>query len=208
MDLPWGATRPAPTEESVLLRSSQVHFRFDIHPRPKLVVLIFARLQNNLYRYPLNDFHVVTGCIFGRQQAEEGARCSRNAIDMTAVRAAVRVEVNLCFLAHAHVFELGLFEIRGDPHLIEGNHSEHLLPRLDVQSDNNLFRDLPGYRREYFGVSEIQLRLFDSGSFLVCIRHGGERFGARGGDALRPGLGIFVVSLSFPLQPADGDGDA
>src|SRR5271170_6558158 len=99
-------------EESAPWRSSQIHFRFDIHTRPKLVVLIFARLQNNLYRYPLNDLHVVAGCVFGRQQAEDGPRCSRNAIDMTAVRAAVRVELNLCFLADTNVFELGLFEIR------------------------------------------------------------------------------------------------
>ena len=135
------------------------------------MVAIFARLQNDLYRNPLNNFHVVAGCIFGRQQAEDGARCSRNAVDMTVVSAAVRVELNRCFLAHAHVFELGLFEIRGDPHLIQGNHREQLLPRVDIQSDDNLFRDLAGYRCKYFGVSQIQLRLLDRSSFLLYIRH-------------------------------------
>src|ERR1700722_14229670 len=127
---------------------------------------------------PAERFSRSAGCVFGRQQAEDGPRCSRNAIDMTAVRAAVRIEFNLRFLAHAHVFELGLFEIRGDPHLIQGNHSEHLLSGIDVQSDDDLFRDLTGDRRKYFGVSQIQLRLFDSSSFLVYIRHGRKSFGA------------------------------
>ena len=108
-----------------------------------------------------------------------GPVASRNAVDMTVVCAAVRVELNARFLAHAHVFELGLFEICGDPHLIQGNHGEQLLPGVDIQSDDNLFRDLAGYRCKYFGVSQIQLRLLDSSSFLLYIRHGRKRFGAR-----------------------------
>ena len=53
------------------------------------------------------------------------------------------------------------------------------------QPDDDFFRDLAGYRRKYFGVSQIQLRLFDRGFFLVYIRHGRKRFGARRGNALR-----------------------
>src|ERR1700723_3510171 len=175
-DLPWGARAPARKEESALWRSSQVHLRFDIHPRAKLAVPIFTWIENDFYGDALNDFHVVAGCVFGWQQAEDGSRCSGNAVDMTVVRAAVRVEVNRRFLAYAHVFELGLFEIRGDPYLIQRNHSEELFAGVDIQPDDNLLRDFAGYRRQYSGVSQIQLRLFYGGSFLVYIGPGRKRF--------------------------------
>src|SRR5580698_7238679 len=50
-------------------------------------------------------------------QAEDGSRCSGNAVHMTVIRAAVRVQLNLGPLACVHVFELGFFEISGNPHL-------------------------------------------------------------------------------------------
>src|ERR1700739_153193 len=178
-DLPWDARLPAPMEESVLWRSSQVHLRFDIHTGSKLVIAIFARLQNDLNRNSLDNLYVISSRIFGWQQAEDRARSSRDAVNMTVVCASVRVELDRRFLANTHVFELGLFEIRGDPHLIQGNHSEHLLPRIDIQSDDNLLRNLPGYGRKYLGVSQIQLRLLNSGPFLVNICHRREGFGAR-----------------------------
>ena len=55
----------------------------------------------------------------------------------------------------------------------------------------------PAYRRKYFGVSQVQLRLFDGGFFLLHIRQGRERFGARCGNPFRPGFGILVTRLSL-----------
>ncbi len=63
-------------------RSSQIHFRFNVHPRPELAIAIFARVKNDLYGDPLNDFHVVTRSILRWQQAEDGPGCSRNAVHM------------------------------------------------------------------------------------------------------------------------------
>src|SRR5580658_7631431 len=116
---------------------------------------------------------------------------------MTVVSAAIRVELDACFLANAHVLELRLLEVRGDPHLIQWDHGEQLFSRIDIQSDHDLFRDLASYRRRYFGVSEVQLRLFQGGSSLVYVRFGRKGFGARRGNALRPGFGILVVRFRF-----------
>src|SRR5271170_3223381 len=118
-DLPWDARQPAPKRRSALRSSSQVHLRFYVHAGPKLMVTIFAWFKNNLHRHALNDFYVVTRSILRGQQTKQRSRGSRDAIDAPLVGAAVRVKVDLSFLAHAHVFQLGFFEIRGNPDLIQ-----------------------------------------------------------------------------------------
>ena len=91
------------------------------------MVTIFAWLENDLDRNTLDDFYVVTSRVFRRQQAEDGSRSPRNAVHMTAVGAAVRVQGSLPS-GRAHVPELRFFEVRGDPHLIQRNHGEHCSP--------------------------------------------------------------------------------
>ena len=189
-DLPSGARRPAPPEAPALSRSSQVNFRFDIHTRPKLVVLIFARLDNNLYRDPLDDFHVVAGCVLRRQQAEDGPGCSGNAIHMSLVRAAVRVELDLCLLADAHVFLESCVSLKFAVIHTWSNGTTVSICCSRAQTFNpttTFFVTSPVTGANILVYPRFNWGLFDSSSFLLRIRHGGKGLSrAGGGDALRP----------------------
>src|SRR5579864_732494 len=54
----------------VIQRNSvEVYVRHNVHAWPKSSIPVFARLENDLYRNPLDDLHVVPGGILRRKQA-------------------------------------------------------------------------------------------------------------------------------------------
>src|SRR5580698_8610436 len=132
MDLPWDARQPAPKARSALRSSSQIHLRFHIHPRPKLMITILARFENNLHGHALNDFYVVSRGILRRQKTKQRSGGPRDAIDMPVVGAAVRVKLDLGFLAHPHVLQLSFFEVRRNPDLVQRHHGEQLLSWVHI----------------------------------------------------------------------------
>src|SRR5215471_577414 len=77
-----------PGRLSAPLHSSQVHFRHDIHARPKLTVSVFSGLEHDLYRNSLHDFHVISRGIFGRKQTEKRSGGASDTVDAPSIVAA------------------------------------------------------------------------------------------------------------------------
>src|SRR6516162_2653099 len=73
------------------LHSSQVHFRHDIHARPKLTVSVFSGLEHDLYRNSLHDFHVISRGIFGWKQTEKRSGGTSDTVDVPSKGAATRI---------------------------------------------------------------------------------------------------------------------
>ena len=84
------------------------------------MIAVFAGFENDFHRHALDNFDIIAGRVFRRQKAELRTRGGRNAVDMAFVLAAASVSIyfNLHTLADAHLFELGLFEIRRDPDIV------------------------------------------------------------------------------------------
>ena len=57
--------------------------------------MILAGFQTNLHWHPLHDFHVVSGRIFRRKQAESGSGGRGKAIDVRIVFMAAAIGVDL-----------------------------------------------------------------------------------------------------------------
>src|SRR5690349_7425043 len=107
--------------------SSEIHLGYDIHTRPQLQVSIFSRCDNDFYRDPLDDLDVISCRVFGRKQAEQRAGRSRDAVNPAAVSLAIGHHVNHRTLSRTYVAELRLFEVSGDPYVLERNQREQLL---------------------------------------------------------------------------------
>ena len=133
----------------------EVNIGHDVHAGPKLTIAIFSRIENDFYRNPLNNFHVIASGVFRWKQTEEWARCSRNAVHVSFQSPASGIDVNFRFLTHTHVLKLRLFEIGGDPHFVERHDREQLLAGLHIQPDDNCLVHFTRDRRDNFGVSEV-----------------------------------------------------
>src|ERR1700677_2284134 len=90
-------------EGLVLENSSQVNLGLDVHPRTKLVIPVFALFQHDLDRDALNDFYVVAGRVFRRQQAEDRTGGTGNTVNVAFVSAVVEIAGDLHFLRWPHV---------------------------------------------------------------------------------------------------------
>src|ERR1700684_2520512 len=126
------AKRPGLSEGLVLASSSQINLGLDVHPRTKLMVAVFALFQHDLDRDALNDFYVVASRVFRREQAEDRAGGTGNAVNVTFVSSVVGIARDLDFVRWPHVLQLRFFEDRGDPHLIERDDCEQLFAGIDV----------------------------------------------------------------------------
>ena len=159
------------------------------------MITVFALIENNFYRDPLYDFHIVAGSILRRKQTEERAGCARNAVYMTLQGFAGRINMDFRPLSNSHAPQLGLFEIGGDPHFIERHHGEELLSGLNVEPDDNCFIHRARYRRNDFGVLKVQLGLLEQRSLLLDI--GNRRTDARfcGRHLLRSSLSRLVIGV-------------
>src|SRR5580704_10992199 len=187
------AKRPGSMREQ---RSSlEVYVRDDVHAGPKLAIPVFAGLENNLYRDSLYYFYVVAGGILRRKQTEEGARGTGDAVHVAFQGLAGRIHMDFRSLSDAHVPELGLFEIGGNPDVIERHHREELLAGLNVQPDDHRFIYFTSDRRNNFGVLEIELGLLEECAFLLYIGNGRAHARLRGGHLSRPGFRVLVIRI-------------
>ena len=73
------------------------------------------------------------------------------------------------FLSDLHVPELRLFKIGSDPNFIERDHGQELLPRLNIQPDDNRLVHCTGDRSKDFRVLQIQLGLLQQRPLLLDI---------------------------------------
>ena len=65
--------------------------RFDRHPRPQQLLEVLPIAEQNLDRDALDDFHVVSRGVLGRQQAVPCTRDGGNAVYVAIVLTAERV---------------------------------------------------------------------------------------------------------------------
>src|SRR5258708_4514797 len=100
------------------------------HARPKAVLLVLARLEDDLHRQPLHDLDVVPGRVLGGEEAEARASGGGDAVHVAAVLPpAVGVHQDHRGLARTHGPELALLEVGGDPNVVQGHGREHALNR-------------------------------------------------------------------------------
>src|ERR1700685_1577360 len=99
------------------------------------MVAVFSWLENDLHRDSLDDFDVVAGGVFRRQQTEGWAGGPGDAVDVAVQNSTAGVDMNPGFLTNAHVPQLGFLEVGSDPDIIKRHNGEQLLPGLDIQAD-------------------------------------------------------------------------
>src|SRR5271163_1033227 len=170
-------------------------FRFDGHAEAQVVIAVLPFIENDLHRDALDDFHVIAGGVFGRQQAGARAAGAGDAIHVAAVGTAIGVHFYFGGLVFAHVFQLRFFVVGGDPDFVEGHDGEKLLAGLDVHAYFGIFADHAIYRRDDFRVLKIELRLLDRGLFLLHGGVSGERASTRGSYLARAGLRVAIICI-------------
>jgi hypothetical protein len=87
--------------------------------------------------------------------------------------ASIEIGEELDFLARAHVFQLHLFEVGVDVHLVHGNDRQERRGRCDALAELDLASgDHAIHRGADDGAGEVNLRLIDPrlGSREVCLR--------------------------------------
>ena len=90
--------------------------------------------KDNLYRYALDDLHVVTCCILGREQTEPSSAAALDAIDKPRkFPARQRIHLDFDSLTGSHAAYLIFLEVRRDPDLLR-HKREQVLTSLDVGS--------------------------------------------------------------------------
>src|SRR5262245_44064123 len=97
----------------------QIDLWHDTHPRSKPMIAVRARLEHDLHGNTLHYLHVVAGGVLGRQQTEERTGGTCDAVHMSVVCASAGINGESNPLTVFHVLELGLFEVGGDPYLLE-----------------------------------------------------------------------------------------
>src|ERR1043166_987287 len=116
-----------------------------------LGILIF--IEPNAHGESLDNFHVVPGRIFRREQAEKRTGGARQALHFALIVASESVDADRDGLAGSHPFELRLFEVCRNPDIVQGNDHKQALSRLDTMSKLNRFSsDHAAYWRVDFGV--------------------------------------------------------
>ena len=112
---------------------------------------VLARLEPDSHGQTLYDFHVITGCIFRRKQAEPRSSGAAQRINVAAVAAPGCIGADGYRLSRLHFLQLRLFEISRDPEVIHRNNREQLLARLDpLACFHGLASDDTAYRRKGF----------------------------------------------------------
>ena len=118
-------------------------------------------VEKNFHRHALDDFDVIAGRVFRRQQAECRAAASLNAVHVRAQRFAERVNLHERRLAGLHFFQLRFLKVRHDPD-VRRHDGHQLLAHLNVIARlDRLACHAPVAQRENFGVRKVQLRRCD-----------------------------------------------
>src|SRR4029077_659227 len=126
------------------------------------VIVVLAGLEIDANRNTLYDLDVVSGGVFGRQQAELGTAGAADTFHFAAVFAAVGVHAELDQLSRLHAAELRLFEVGCHPDVIDRHHSQQLPAGRDVLPDlHGLFADNPANGSDDGAITQVELRLIE-----------------------------------------------
>src|SRR5215813_9494372 len=100
---------------------SDIDLRDYGHAGTKMAIFVLARVDIDADGNPLHNFDEVPGSVLGRQQGESGTGRTTDPLHSPGVFAVVRIDCEPHSLAGPHIAKLGLFEISGDPEVIERN---------------------------------------------------------------------------------------
>src|SRR5258708_38745992 len=132
------------------------------------MIVGFDWVGDDLQWNALHYLYVVAGGVLWRQQAEAWATGPGNAIHFSAVFPAVGIHFQCDGLPDLHMAELSLFEIGGDPDIVERDDLHQLLSRSDILADfDRTVADHTSNRGHDFGVAQIQLSLIEIGFFAL-----------------------------------------
>src|SRR5260370_28560282 len=98
---------------------------------------ILAWFKPDSHWQTLNDFHIVAGRIFRRQQAEPIAAGPRHVLHVTAIGSPKRIDVNGHALTAMHAGELRLLEVRDHPDVVGLGYEHQRLPWLTPRAQLN-----------------------------------------------------------------------
>ncbi len=167
------------------------------HAGTQLVIVVRARIEHDLDRNALHDFHVVSGGIFRRQQAEAGAAGAGDAVHLAVVGSAVGVDVDGDALADLHFAQLRFFEVGGDPNVVEIDDLHQFLAGSDVLPDfDGAIADDAVHRGNDLGVLQVQCGLIEIRFLALRLRQGRCGPGARDLHLLGRGVGVAPVGLA------------
>src|SRR5260370_41143149 len=110
--------------------SSHADLRFHRHAGAQPVEARSALFETQPHRDALHHLHVVAAGVLGREQAVARAGGAGEALHRRAVVVVERIDVHRGLLAGAHVADLRLAEVGGDPELAHLRDGEELLARL------------------------------------------------------------------------------
>src|SRR5262249_46559399 len=129
---------------------------------------VLILVEANPHRKALHHFDVVSGRVFGWKQAEHGTSRSRKTLNRSLVVAAERVHSDRDRLTRSHVFELRLFEVCGDPEVIQRDDREQTLSGLHAMPQlHGLSSDYAAHGSVDFRITEIQLSGAQVGASLL-----------------------------------------
>src|SRR6266478_1594794 len=125
----WVNTTPPVTN------SADIHGWLNGHAGPQQMLSILIFIEANSHGEPLHYFHVIPGRIFRRKQAEERTSGTRQTLHFSFVVTAKGIHAKRHWLARSHTFELRLFEVCGDPDILDRNDQKQALPRLHAVAE-------------------------------------------------------------------------
>src|SRR5271170_5019425 len=139
--------------------STDSHIGFNRHAWTKLVLWILTRVDVNPNWKTLDDLHVVATGIFGREEPEQWPRSACQVFDGAVIIAPETINMNGDGFSGLHTAELCLFEVCGDPDVINRNDCKQCLTRLNaIPNLDGFVPDNATYRSVDRGVAEVQLR--------------------------------------------------
>src|ERR1035437_5982351 len=131
------------------LRSTDLHPRFNGHPGPQKALRIFIRVEANSNREPLHDFDIVSRRVFRREQAEKSAGGAGHVFEVAIKVMIESVDVNANGFTGLQSPQLRLFEIGGDPDVVQGNENHQSLAGLYSMAE---FHCLPPHNSAHGSV--------------------------------------------------------
>ncbi len=161
------------------------------------MIVIRAGIQHDLDWNALHHFHVVSSGVFGGQQAETSSAGSGNAVYFAVIGSAVGVDFDGDPLANLHLPQLGFFEVRRDPNVVEIDDLHQFLAGSDVLPDfHGPIADDAVHWGDDFCVLQVQRSLIEIRFFALGFGQGGGSPGAGNLHLLGRGIGIAELACA------------
>jgi hypothetical protein len=126
------------------------------HAWTELMLRVLSLVDMDPYWKALYYLYVVAAGILGREQTEEGSGGPGHVLDCAVVVSSESVDMDGYGLARMHAAKLDFFEIRCDPDVIDGDHSQKGLTGLHPMTQfNGLVADHSAHRSVDFRVAQI-----------------------------------------------------